>query len=953
MGTTMNQGSGIPVTKRVSIWNQPLKVDFKEPFKALSKAAAHVATAKWDEIATDAIDSLAALGLDNDLGQLAWLLIRRALTQAAFDLARENIKFVALTVPSVPEDLCDKLDFSLEQANVTIDRAFFEHPRNLPILREFEIPFKQWLMGYGLTDAYAAAVAARLPGYFVFALSQEWRRKPQTYARIREAIDTPFTAAGEREQAWIHYNAWLQKQIDESVLNEPFSLKQIYISLRAYYEEKGDSNELSGLREATNKETRRIAVDAREELDRWLDRADGRDSVRVISGGPGSGKSSFTRMYAAYTASKSFLRVLYIPLHQLDPKADLVIAVGDFVRRAGLLAHNPLDPGSAESRLLILFDGLDELSMQGRIGAEVARGFVEEVIRTVGVFNMQQTRLQVVITGREIVIQANANKFRKTSQILHLLPYFVDEEERSGYDDYGNLLAEDQRQVWWVQYGAATGLKYDSIPRELQREDLDEMTSQPLVNFLLALSYARGKLDFSVRVNLNSIYEDLLQAIYERAYATTGTHPGIREMKRSDFIRILEEIGLTAWRGDGQTTTISEIHKRCQAAGLTKLLETFKEGAEAGVTQLLTAFYFRQHGHRRDGEPTFEFTHKSFGEYLTARRLLLGIKTIHGERQRHANSPDTGWTERDCLRHWAELIREAPRMTTDIHQFVMNEMALQKEDIVSQFQDTICELIGFMIRRGMPMEQISPRLGSYREESITAIAAEEAFLAVLYACALVTRRVSKINWWMPESRDLAQPGEWLSRLIGQRIFPSNVLTLECLGYLDLRGAIMHMRDFFHANFYYSDLEGAELYYAILSFAKLREVNLKNAGLSYTHLEAADLRGADLRGANLRAANLQGAHLEYVYLERASLIKAVLKEANADYAKLEEANLKGANLEGARFSNANLEKANLQGANLTDAKGLTQEQVDSAIGDERTMLPAGLTMPKSWKKKGSG
>jgi uncharacterized protein YjbI with pentapeptide repeats len=932
----MSQGSGISVTKPVSVWERPLKVDFKELFKALSKSAVHIATAKWDDIATDAIDSLAALGLDNDPGQLAWLLIRRALTRAAFDLAKEDIKFVALTVSSVPEDICDKLDFSLEQANVTIDRDFFEHPQNLPILREFKVPFKQWLMGYGLTEAHAAAVAVRLPSYFVFALIQEWRRKPQTYVPIRDAINTPFTAAGDREQAWIYYNAWLQKQIDESVLSEPFSLRQIYISLRAYYEEKGNTNDLSRLGEETNKETRRIAVDTQQELDRWIDRADRSDSVRVITGGPGSGKSSFTKMYAAYVAaaSKSFLRVLYIPLHQLDPNADLVVAVGDFVKRAGLLSHNPLEAGSGESRLLILFDGLDELSMQGRIGAEVARSFVEEVIRTVNVSNAQQTRLQVVITGREIVIQANASKFRKASEILHVLPYLVSEEERSAYDDHGNLLAVDQRHQWWDRYGAATGRKYDSVPRELQRRDLDELTSQPLLNFLLALSYVRGELDFSGPVNLNNIYQDLLHAVYERAYETTGPLPGIGEMTLSDFARILEEIGLTAWRGDGRTTTISEIHKRCQAAGLIRLLETFKEEAEAGVTQFLTAFYFRQYGHRSKGEPSFEFTHKSFGEYLTTRRLLRGINRIHDERQRHTNSPDAGWTESNCLGHWAELLREAPRMTRDLHRFVVNEMALQEKSIVSQFQDTICELMGFMIRKGMPMEQISPRLGSYREESITAIAAEEALLAMLYACALVTQRVSRINWSMSGERNSVQPGEWLSRLTGQRIGDGNILTLECLGYLDLRESILDMRDFYGANLSHSDLTRASLFSATLSFASLEGANLRAANLRAANLEGASLQEANLRAANLRGASLQGANLRAANLRAASLEGANLREAN-----LQGANLEGVNLQGANLEKANLEKANLEKAQGVDLRGafFFGANLKDAIFDKRHIV----------------
>lgn len=294
----------------------------------------------------------------------------------------------------------------MEQTEIAIDRNFFDRPGEFPVLDKFKVPFTQWLIGYGLANASAEAVAARLPSYFVFALNQEWRHRPELYAPIRE-VDTPFTRAAELEQGWLSYSSWLQKQVDESLLNETFSLRQIYVPLRAFCEQKADKGQLSFLGPAPERRTMRIVVDAAAELDAWIDRADHTDAVRIISGGPGCGKSSFTKIYAAHAShtpnrrrsgengggdgpndaravsALRQIRVLYIPLHQFDPKADLISAVGDFIQSAQLLPHNPLHPDSREERLLILFDGLDELAMQGRAGAEVAREFVEEVNKNV------------------------------------------------------------------------------------------------------------------------------------------------------------------------------------------------------------------------------------------------------------------------------------------------------------------------------------------------------------------------------------------------------------------------------------------------------------------------------------------------------------------------------------------------------------------------------------------
>jgi len=273
-------------------------------------------------------------------------------------------------------------------------------------------------------------------------------------------------------------------------------------------------------------------------------------------------------------------------------------------------------------------------------------------------------------------------------------------------------------------------------------------------------------------------------------------------------------------------------------------------------------------------------------------------------------------------------------MTRDLHRFVVNEMALQEKSIVSQFQDTICELMGFMIRKGMPMEQISPRLGSYREESITAIAAEEALLAMLYACALVTQRVSRINWSMSGERNSVQPGEWLSRLTGQRIGDGNILTLECLGYLDLRESILDMRDFYGANLSHSDLTRASLFSATLSFASLEGANLRAANLRAANLEGASLQEANLRAANLRGASLQGANLRAANLRAASLEGANLREAN-----LQGANLEGVNLQGANLEKANLEKANLEKAQGVDLRGafFFGANLKDAIFDKRHIV----------------
>jgi uncharacterized protein YjbI with pentapeptide repeats len=611
--------------------------------------------------------------------------------------------------------------------------------------------------------------------------------------------------------------------------------------------------------------------------------------------------------------------------------------IGRFVKEEGVLLQNPLDSESPESHLLIILDGLDELASQGKAAAETARAFVREVERTVDKRQIQ--RLRVLISGRELIIQENESEFRRLRQVLTLLPYFVPKTpEREQYHDPDNLLENDLRQVWWKTYGGLTGKGYSGLPKELSRSDLEEITAQPLLNYLVALSYSRGTLDFAKDVNLNSIYADLVTAVHERAYEKHRPYGPIRHMGASDFARVLEEIGLAAWHGDGRTTTVREIEEHCRLSGLGVLLDVFQEGAKAGVTRLLAAFFFRQHGQRASGDPTFIFTHKSFGEYLTARRVVRASERIVRELDNRRNDPDQGWDERDALKHWAQICGPSA-LTRYLCTFIRNEMNLRPISDLQRSQACHGRLFGNVLRSGMPMEQI--QTGPFRLAQFQARNAEEALIVVLNACARRTARVSEIE--MPDPTAF---GAWFRRTQGQRSGPESALAADCLSFLDLHDAGLDMSDFYGCNFESSILSNIRGHDSCFERADLTNANLSGASLWKSNFDTANLEGANLATAQLIEANFRNANLERANLRRAQLVgadfgsppyfpddhppgganlkKAVLREADltkADFrgADLAGADLTGAKLKGADFTGANLTSAKFDGAKLEGAK----------------------------------
>ena len=747
-------------------------------------------------------------------------------------------------------------------------------------------------MEIGVSQAKSKTISLRLPGYFPHELHKEWQSNSAAYQDIIASLNSPFSLSVERELAWKLYDAQLQRRLEDSVFGEPFGLRQIYIPLNAYYEESPVATDISDGR-ASN---RKVVVRLNEELDRWLLASKKEDAVRAISGGPGSGKSSFSKIYAAHVSKQGSIKVLFIPLHYIDPARDFVDEVGRFLSDEGIIKVNPLKREELTSDLLIILDGLDELASQGRAAAETARNFVRSVQLTVDRINMNGLCVRVLLSGREVTIQGSESELRQVRQVLTVLPYYTDNskssQSHSNFEDPKSILSQDLRTDWWKNYGELTGLGYSELPEDLKRADLDEITAQPLLNYLLALSYCRGKLNFSKGVNLNQIYDDLVEAIYERGYENGRQHGPIKLLKEADFFLILEEIGLAAWHGDGRTTTISEIEHYCELGGLEQQLNVFQEGAEAGITSLLAAFFFRQHGSRPKGDPTFIFTHKSFGEYLTARRLVRAMREIVEETNRRQGR-GRGWGDAEALAYWAEMCGPAA-LSKNIHDFLRSEVKLLTPDVIEAMHKCFVSLFNHLLVNGMPMEKITS-LVSFPDALFQARNAEEALLAAMNACALASSRVSDIV-----HPDKVTFGTWLKRIQEQRTGPEHTLLLSCMSWLNLSGICLDLADLYAADISNSNFEGVLGYRIALGRANATDTNFKGVNFNDAFFCLGDFERANFEGARLQKANF-------------------------DDTTCTEANFSGARLSNATFNDATVMGAIFTGADITDVKFATHEQ----------------------------
>ena len=863
--------------------------NWKDFFVKLTGCVVKGALQQWDASLLSGLEALKSLGFERTEEELAWRLISRAMMKAVFDLLAESHSRLS----PKKKDIKLQLHNDLWQRQLTIGPDFFDYPGQSPIVGDVQEFLYEWFdwcdfAGKPETDA----IVRRLPSFFTFALNDEWRKGKPEYKDLTEFFNNPFMQAAVLDEDWTRYHAFLRKQAAETVFGEGFGLEQLYIPLNATV--CPSSGEEEGCFRQEKRQEPGIVVDLKTNLLEWLAHGEPDDAVRIVSGWPGSGKSSFAKIFAAQLPEHQ--KVLFIPLHKIDIGSDVEAAIGKYLKLQDYFRENPL---SHADNLLLIFDGLDELTQVGGRYKDAADQLITRVEKQILLQNNGKSRrVCVLYTGRVMVVQSVQDQF-SPEQTLTLLPFYVPEKDYEQYTDAGNLLKVDLRDKWWQQYGALTGYSYDGVPDAFRKDRLAEITAQPLLNYLVAISHEPEELKHFKLTNFNEIYARLISRMYRRDWEKKKQLPSIKGIQEDDYWLALEAIAVAAWHGGGRIATVEKILELIDISEFDMKWEAFEKSAEDGAANLLTTFYCKKVEARHAGDKPFEFTHKSFCEYLIVHRIVRLLEFMQEELD-SAKSHRLQQKMVEVLDSWRNLCAPVP-MDSDLYQFLKDEIALRDKEDVLKWQKMICRLIEYVIAEGMPPADPRPK---FKNEDRLSRNAEEALLAAHSACAWRTGEVLPMNWGDEDEEDKIAAGSWLMRL--QRQSRGSTFSNTCLNHLDLGNCMFSMGNFYEANLSFTNLDDANLYMATFY-------------------------GATLRGVSLRRATMNFVLLAYAKLEEALLEEALLFKAHLNFASLKNADFKKVFLEGADFEKAifdgvNLTDADLKGANLRDAKNLTAEQL---------------------------
>ena len=549
----------------------------------------------------------------------------------------------------------------------------------------------------------------------------------------------------------------------------------------------------------------------------------------------------------------------------------------------------PLERKNVDSgpRLVLIFDGLDEIARPGETADDIARDMMSWVRELYNELKGDTGRLhRILITGRMPSFQAARKSMnimgRKAIEVLDLLP--INETMFSAAEGEKELIQSDQRPLWWARYSSALG-RNAKPPSGLAEPRLESLTAEPLLCYLLALSGYLEQGSLEAAENRNRIYARLIHDVWRRAWGGEGVDTS-KFLSEEHFNRLFETMALAAWHGgDERVATHERFEQALKVTRSRGIWEEFTKQGGGNESNLAVNFYLKRAEKEARG---FEFTHKSFGEYLTARALLrTAIATAELSEQ---------GTEY-ALTKWLDAVGEG-ELSHELLNFLRDETRLLPTNVLQAKLRALEKLMSEVVSEGFPAHKL--KCETWRSAEERQRKAETLLMALVHclSCALATTNeqdaVVRIHWQNPLAF-----GDMLHRIRRNRRFSIHLPVTDLFSRLDLSRVALIACDLIQIDLSAAYLTDANLILSCLLRANLCGANLKRALLVAANLERANLKGADLRGADLEEANLEGANLEGANLEGANLKGANLEGANLEGAKLEGAKLEGANLEGAK------------------------------------------------------
>lgn len=766
---------------------------------------------------------------------------------------------------SAAKSLTTLIAAQLDKEKYYLDQRFFSRPSSnklFSIFRPDLVEILSTIRGNNKVD-----LGSKLDAAFNSSVHKVWRSRPEYFSPIAEALATPGLEAARYEIEWCNYRSRLIERFSLSTLfgqeATKVALSDLYVPLDARWEipSEGDQEKYK-------------FGNLHNELNAWLDEANVDDPVRLVFGGPGSGKSSFARAFAAELAQRDDRRPIFIELQHTSALGDLRQQLEQkLVRDDQFFSADPFSVRDPNSPIVLIFDGLDELVMPGTAASSwVADGFVVSLKALLRSLNATSPlNAKVIVTGRTAIMQSFAKSFE-------IAPRCAMEVQGFLYHTETGRARSDKRPEWWKKYREAFGLS-DSYPEAFAATGLDEVTSEPLLCFLLAISGYLTSNWQDAAENTNRIYDRLIGEIWERRWGagvtdTTGrVGPAYSLKTRAEFDLLMETMALAAWwGGENRVATKASFDLAIVATNATEIWQKFIADDGDDMSNLALTFYFKRSELDTQG---FEFTHKTFSEYLVGRFLLRQIveKIARPLRTRDIDHDEA--SER-----WCKFgVQGYPN--SSISSFVRNEARLVAQDAILYTADEVTSWLSHTISRGFPVHGRSSENFVLLEQKNRC-----GFANVIMCLTSIARSKDEFygeSWSIDVDfgDDRSGPARLITRLVNfEGGFVSGSLDFYRFNFNSEHGAFATSLFFPEGSLDYCKLDGAVLARSFLGRTSLVGASLRSAMMDDSELSRVDFGFADLthcrlQNSDLKETNFIGAKIDGMYVEGADIRDAIL------------------------------------------------------------------------------
>lgn len=863
---------------------------------SLVEATANVILKGWADGGVSAVTALLKAITSVKIGQSApeqaW---RLAALSFAWSIAQLQTS-EGLGADALRKILRSSLDKAKSEADsgggAYVPLDFLERPTTLPLYRTLRKSIQDNHLAFGVdANTDMNQLVSKMDIAFNRAVFEVWSRDPAGYKILCESLESPAAIASSFDLSWHSYRKELVHKFHVAPVfgqeKAKISLAQLYVPLRGIWNDGDDDIRVIVGGAGIPKNARIVLMD--DDLDNWIDQGEDVDWLRLIGGGPGSGKSTTLKSLASRYAARLDWRPLFIPLQHIGIAADLRDSVNKhFLEKSdGSFTQPPLSRTALEDGppLLLIFDGLDELVAPNDSANDVINTFSARLSNLVAALRGDGSRrIKIVVSGRMPAFQA-ARRFLAPPkhgcvEAFGYLP--VDARELTHGSD---LWAVDQRPLWWKAYAAAINQRPETPPA-LKTGKLSGITHEPLLCYLLVLAgYATNDWEKAAE-NRNRIYSTLMQNIYERGWGEglQKRHGPGKSMRLADFLLLMETIGLAAWLGgDARVATEASFLQTTQITRAELAWESFNADNGSDVTNLAMNFYLKAAEGSQRG---FEFTHKSFGEYLAARALLAVAKSVHDLVDRRIEH---------ALKDWSEATKTGV-ISPEILEFMRDEVRLQIEEggaseteVVKSVKVAFQRIAEFAINNGFPFETGT----SWRVQETCQHNAEIATWSIINASAKGLAAhgggdaaIVNIKWPTPSSlKELINRLTWttawsgvFTRCLSFIHAPKSFIDGVALYSVDLSGANLSGSIFDNVRLLAANLSGANLANASFHGCQLYSVNLKKADLSQSRFIDCNIIEPDLLGS---IADRVRVNKDTIYMSSAGIFSDIKESIRID------------------------------------------------------------------------